>query len=189
VVDPKLRRTAPAPDRAPDIRDVLARFAWHADALCAEDNRPEDTKEGDWFPEDGGRYDPGSPAWVLPILVCSGCPVRKACAGDALRVYKFSRRDDKFATSCPVGIRGGTTWHDRQAVAHLPVPEAVDVLEASLADRVAVRVAAWRSRPRGATTGRRERALAALLGVTPSERPPEADARGDFPTIVAQPTP
>jgi hypothetical protein len=59
------------PDRVPSVLDVLNRLDWHAEAACRDG-------EVDFFPK---RYYegicPGTPRVLLPLVVCSSCPVRR----------------------------------------------------------------------------------------------------------------
>lgn len=157
MIEPRARRD-PESLRAPDLRQVLDRFAWHEQAACAGTD--------DHFPDLTGvnRTSLASGAVLLPLLVCAGCPVRKPCLSDALGRHLFTHEADRqVSESRVVGIWGATTTDERAALDHLPVAEAVEMLEATLPDRLAARVAAWRQRPNPNRATKKDRRITELL--------------------------
>jgi hypothetical protein len=86
------------------------------------------------------------------------------------------------------GTWGATVQAERHAVSDMPIGDAVELLERTLADRVALRVAAWKQLVKKRTVSsigtlpftKRERRIMAILGlslhdfVTPMTAPPAA---------------
>lgn len=80
--------------------------------------------------------------------------MRRDCLADALTTWRVSFPLNETAGAGvgirAVGIWGGTSDRDRAAVVHLPMAEAIETLEAGLADRTRVRIEAFEARhPRG----------------------------------------
>jgi hypothetical protein len=122
---------------------VLALREWTKDAACAG------TDDLDiWFAEPGSQDRTGlsSPRTLEAFLTCVGCPVRRECLEDSLTTWRVVLPRDDYERG--VGIRAVTVWGatteaDRAPVADLPIPEAIERLEAGLPLRVRARVEAF----------------------------------------------
>lgn len=135
-----------APERVSNVAESLGRYSWHREARC----RDEDPTT--FFPDDKlTRTAPGSPTVLLPLLICAGCPVRRDCLRESLRVWSVALREGLGVDmSEPVTVRargvwGATTWWDRERMRHLPTEEAAEVLELELPKRLARHVRAFRA--------------------------------------------
>jgi hypothetical protein len=151
----------PAPDLRDVLRDLLA--SWHRDAACQDE--PTET----FFPDPSyERRLPGGPTVVTPLLFCERCPVRRPCLAEGFRVWAAPVRSDyqvpeslRFvATITTVGVWGGSSDRDRWGVRHLPVDEAIEVLDRTFHQRLEARIAAFR---RGSMKGRWAERLGAML--------------------------
>jgi hypothetical protein len=156
------------PERAPDLRDVLAtsESGWRRQAACR--GEPDDTL----FLSDKTlpHNQPGSPSILLALLICAGCPVRRECLLEAMtpiisRFHRWDPETEKIRESGPhrvmlAGVWGGTTEAERAAMGDVPVPEAVERLERTFPQRLAAVACAFeRNRARRvAKSGRAARA-------------------------------
>ena len=135
---------------------------WRADAAC------RDEPDEKLFISDRAlsRIQPASPTLVAAMATCARCDVRKSCLAEALTpvvspVVRSDERAGAFRSNGSIshmrltGVWGGTTDDDRHTVAHLPLPEAVDVLEASFPERLAAMADLFE---RSGVAGRRRRA-------------------------------
>jgi Transcription factor WhiB len=112
--------------------DQLNARQWTEDATCLD------------YPDlDGFFVEPGSGEQEVRLssvralnamLLCVGCPVRIPCLEEALTPHPLGGRAR--------GIWAGSTYAERHHLRHLPICEAVDVLEDGLAERVRRRVEA-----------------------------------------------
>ena len=172
---------------APDVRDILDRgLPWHQEAAC------RDTPEVTFFPDE--TSDPprmaariGAGSFLEPLLLCAACPVRRYCLEAGFMktpIYyaqthaendRYAERETETVSWVPSeGVWGGTLKYEREAVRHLPIPAAVDLLEATFDARLAARTSAWRERVAGSRvrtrrtrrTRRIQAALDARGGVT-----------------------
>jgi Transcription factor WhiB len=116
------------------VDQLLAR-SWVEEAACAE--WPEDRLD-EWFTQgtSGQSTQPGdaSPTVLELMLTCSRCTVRRECLTEAVSRHPLG--------GMAVGVWGASTTAERHALRHLPPDQAVDVLEAGLAERVRRRVQA-----------------------------------------------
>jgi hypothetical protein len=150
---------------------------WHAQAACSGES-----DERLWIQEPPGAKLPphlGSATMLLPLVICSGCPVRRPCLESALTAPVYNvRADDALTAPRTIGVWGGTHELDRHAVHVLEVElaEQIELLEATLAARIAIRTEAWRDSLRSRRSGRRavskrDLRLEQLLGpVAPMKR-------------------
>jgi hypothetical protein len=122
------------PDRVPSVLDALDGLDWHAEAACRDG-------EVDFFPDRGyEELFPGSPRIVLPLILCSTCPVRRKCLIAGLEGVRYvtgatapGGRDPHAVEPRPswasVGIWGGSSEAERQPYYAWPVEKAADRLE------------------------------------------------------------
>jgi hypothetical protein len=130
----------------PDVRRLLGE-PWHLEAACRDE-----ADENLFFYEPGWRDRLDSASLLLPMLICSDCPVRRPCLDAALSPPVFNVRDDDplLRTRCH-GVWGGSTEIDRVRVQDLPPDDAADALERTFNDRLEARITAYtqeRARPR-----------------------------------------
>ena len=157
------------PERAPSLGAILddVNAGWRHDAACAG-------VDASWFPDPvSQRYErfAGSPTVLLPLLICSTCPVRVDCLREGLQAWDVVMRDvardlDETGIASRVharGVWGGTLDLERLAVRHLPPEQAVLELERDFPKRLRRRVAAFRrdvpKNPRHLPKGRVARVL------------------------------
>jgi len=125
-----------------DFRDLLFSRTWTDDAACA------DSPDPDAFFIEGNSSDRDATASLRALgafLTCQRCPVRVECLSEALRTWRVPIPTNRRVTGIgvrAVGTWGATTYRDREAVASLPIPEAVARLEADLPQRIARRIEA-----------------------------------------------
>jgi hypothetical protein len=168
------------PDRAPSLLGILERYDWHQEAACYGEPDPRT-----FFPEEHDRTLPSSGSLLLPLLICSTCPVRRKCLEEAFASWDYHHGDrdrhtprgveertrrglpETTAVACggnveAIGIWGGTTESERRAVRDLPKDEAIDLLYRTCEQRLRVRIKAFEARPGRAAT-RRVKRIKALL--------------------------
>lgn len=161
----------------PDIRDVLAERSWTEQAACAGE-------DGWWLNEGANPHSPdrntGSATELLKLLICAACPVRAPCLRTSLEpppvpffvdteAHTGAQLRGSAARPRQWGTWGGTDERTRRQTEGLPLQERVDLLEATLPERIAIRTAAWseslrRRRARHSGVSERDRRLEALLG-------------------------
>ncbi len=136
-------------ERAADIRNILDGFEWHREAACRD--KPDDAT---FFPDEpkGVRKQQariGAGAFLLPLLICKRCPVRRYCLEEAIRPVRFTHAESQVAEGAKVrepviseawleGVWGGTLAYERKFTADMPTAEAVDLLERTFTDRLEV---------------------------------------------------
>jgi hypothetical protein len=149
------------PYHTPSFLDALGRADWHQQANCRDEVDPEC-----FFPaRNVDQRWPGTARTLLPLLVCSKCSVRRECLKESLGSWNVPHADRRSSTIVAVGVWGGSSELERQAVRHLPLEEAVERLEAGFPKRLAERVEAFRIRDRSKSRshGPRVRRVRALL--------------------------
>lgn len=134
-----------SPEKVSNVTDALGRSGhWRDEAAC------RDASDPDIFFTEGYSDDKdsiGSSLTTEAFLLCATCPVRRECATEALTPFQHHVRPDESPVQVRVrGIWAGTTFKERMAVRSLPVPEAVERLEAGLPERVRVRAEAFEKR-------------------------------------------
>lgn len=70
---------------------------------------------------------------LAALECCAGCPVRLECLREACAGFLLPTDGKKGEI---FGCWGGTTLEDRRRVRHLPLDEQVEVLEATLEERL-----------------------------------------------------
>jgi hypothetical protein len=152
----------------PDVRDL--RPKWHDRAACAGE------KDEKLFFFEAPLYKQpkmlSSPSLLLPLLICSTCPVRRECLTAALTPPVFFHDEDDHDPAMPrtMGVWGGSFEADRNAVRGLPTVEAkIEALEATFPERLAVRIEAWRAalaerRAKHQPVTKRDKRIEAMLG-------------------------
>jgi hypothetical protein len=124
--------------------------AWHSRASC---NGEEDANLFFYEPANVAyQPHPESASLLLPMLICSGCPVRVECLRASLeqivipgRVWQRGEHREKvMEDEIPrtMGVWGGATEHDRMQTKGLPIDERVEVLERTLQRRIEQRSSA-----------------------------------------------
>ena len=109
----------------PDLREVLDRVGWRQRAACRDE--PDDNlffyEPSVYRVEDEVQM--SSPSLLLPLLICSTCPVRRDRLRFALEppVYNHDDDDVNAATPRTMFVWGGTLELDRIRVKDLPVDD------------------------------------------------------------------
>lgn len=132
---------------------------WWADARCAQEPDPDLTHKA-YFQELPLQRQlderPGlsSPLTMLGVLLCSLCPVRRACLLAALDPPEWAAREDDLGTlgrqertHRTFGVWAGSTEFERHLLKDLAPEDAADALENTFDERYKRREAAyWRLR-------------------------------------------
>jgi hypothetical protein len=130
------------------VAAVLASYGWHDQAACAG------WETEVFFPDRSGSFSPGDEQGagprLLPLLVCSMCPVRRECLEQGLQTWAYGEHPGTSQTmfAKAVGVWGGTLDEDRSAVRRLPADEAADLLERTFPERLARRLEAYLAKRR-----------------------------------------
>lgn len=133
------------PTKVSNVSDALHRSGnWRDEAACRNASDPDI-----YFTQgfSTNREGLGGSQVTEAFLLCAACPVRKECLTEAMTPFRHWVVPGEQAVQVRVsGVWGGTTFNQRMAVRSLPVPEAVERLEAGLPERVRVRVEAFDKR-------------------------------------------
>jgi hypothetical protein len=166
----------------PDLRDVMSGRSWTEQGACVG--------EIELFEMEGENPHHTTPRLssasdLLRLLYCRDCTVRVQCLRDALTPPlvpilvdaeaesgngRASIRGERNGPPRVWGVWGGTLERDRILTAGLRIDERIELLEATLPERLRLRTEAWRQALRArssvskARVNPRDRLVAAIVG-------------------------
>lgn len=174
--EPRARYVATGVWFVPNVGSILAERSWTEQAACAGE---------DWWLNEGANphvadRNTGSATELLKLLICAACPVRVQCLRTSFEpppvpffvdteASRGAQLRGSTARTREWGVWGGTDERTRRQTEGLPLDERVELLEATLAERIAIRTDAWRAalarrRAHRRPATERDRRIEALLG-------------------------